>query len=202
MDGSINFSGTLAGSIADSGGGKIQDVQTNASGEYSSVVDEQGVAKIDLSNYATDEQLENAVDNINDVLLTKQNVINYSTNEQVVGTWFGQPRYSRSYRFTTSNLPADRVVFDTLTNVKEIIKIEGAYSWLNFQSETRLDVRGYALGEDSPQANNKAIWLLLEGNDNTGENFDLDFNFNGKDRSKVINICATVEYTKTTDTTQ
>jgi hypothetical protein len=123
----------------------------------------------------------------------------YISTEQVVGTWFGKPRYRRSYRFTTANLPADRVAFDTLQNVKELIKIEGAYTWLNFQDETRLDIRGYALGEDSPQANGKAIWLLVEGNDNTGENFDLDFNFNGKDRSKVINICASIEYTKTTD---
>jgi hypothetical protein len=99
MDGSINFSGTLAGSIADSGGGKIQDVQTNASGEYTSIVDEQGVAKIDLSNYATDEQLEIAVDNINSVLLTKQNVVNYSTEEQNTGIkWIdGKPIYEKVY---------------------------------------------------------------------------------------------------------
>ncbi len=99
MDGSINFSGTLAGSIADSGGGKIQDVQTNASGEYTSIVDEQGVAKIDLSNYATREQLQSAIDTINSVLLTKQNVVNYSTEEQNIGIkWIDdKPIYQKTY---------------------------------------------------------------------------------------------------------
>lgn len=85
MDGFINFNGTLEGSIADGGSGAVKDVKTNASGNYESVVDEQGIAKIDLSNYTTHEQLESAVDNINSVLLNKQKVINYSTEEQDTG---------------------------------------------------------------------------------------------------------------------
>lgn len=118
MDGSINFSGTLLGSIADRGTG-IQDVQTNASGEYESVVDEQGIAKIDLSNYATDaelesavnninselsnyatdEQLESAVNTINSVLLTKQNKIDFSIEEQNTGRkWVdGKSIYQKTY---------------------------------------------------------------------------------------------------------
>jgi hypothetical protein len=119
MDGSINFSGTLAGSIADSGGGKIQDVQTNASGDYVSVVDEQGVAKIDLSNYATDEQLESAVDNINSVLLTKQNIINYSSTEQLTGrTLNGKPTYIKI--FEKLNMPPD-TAYDVAEGIDDII---------------------------------------------------------------------------------
>ena len=98
MDGSINFSGTLAGSIADSGG-RIQDVQTNASGNYETVVDEQGIAKIDLTNYATNEELESVVDNINSVLLTKLNKVNFSTEEQNTGVkWIdGKDIYFKTF---------------------------------------------------------------------------------------------------------
>jgi hypothetical protein len=99
MDGFINFNGTLEGSIAGGDSGAVKDVKTNASGSYESVVDEQGIAKIDLSNYATDEQLESAVDNINSVLLTKLNKVNYSTEEQNTGIkWIdGKPIYEKVY---------------------------------------------------------------------------------------------------------
>jgi hypothetical protein len=133
MDGSINFSGTLAGSIADSGGGKIQDVQTNASGDYVSVVDEQGVAKIDLSNYATDEQLESAVDNINSVLLTKQNIVNYSIEEQIIGIWSdGKPIYQKTISInnvTIGNTSITNITNVTdFSNIKQIIDGKGYYT--------------------------------------------------------------------------
>jgi hypothetical protein len=138
MDGSINFSGSLAGSIADSGGGKIQDVQTNASGEYTSVVDEQGVAKIDLSNYATDEQLESAVDsvnyainNINSILSTKQNVVDYSTNEQFIGTWFGKPIYQKIIDWSSSpvNIPSTwSVTTIDSSNIERVIDCKGHHA--------------------------------------------------------------------------
>jgi len=148
MDGSINFSGTLAGSIADSGG-RIQDVQTNANGDYTSVVDEQEIAKIDLFNYATNEELESelnnyttneelesAVNNINSVLLTKQNVVNYSTEEQNTGRkWIdGKQLYERTINcgeltFGTHNI-------ETLT-VEEVKFIKGFVEDINDSSYIR-----------------------------------------------------------------
>ena len=117
MDGSINFSGTLAGSIADSGGGRIQDVETNASGDYETVVDENGIAKIDLSNYATDEQLESAVNSINSVLLTKLNKVNFSTDEQNTGLkWIdGKDLYMQVIQ--ANNLNTDTVSNALISNV-------------------------------------------------------------------------------------
>lgn len=124
MDGSINFSGTLVGSIADSGGGKIQDVQTNASGDYESVVDEQGIAKIDLYNYTTNEQLESAIDNINDVLLTKLNKVNLSTEEQNTGIkWInGKDIFLKVYDLIVPNINGLYSFPDTETpNLEEVV---------------------------------------------------------------------------------
>ena len=103
MDGSLNFSGTLVGSIAGGDENIIRDVQTNASGDYESVVDEQGDAKIDLSNYTTDEQLENAIDNVNSVLLTKLTIVNYSTEEQNTGIKWIDGKYIFQKTFILEN---------------------------------------------------------------------------------------------------
>ena len=129
-------------------------------------------------------------------------IVDHNSTEQVVGTWFGKPLYRRSYQFTTSNLPANRYAFDQILHLDQLVKVEGAYNWLNFQDATHIDIRCFVLGEAPPQTNSKAIWLLVEQTDSsdlTASSFDVNFNFNGKDRSKILKLCASVEYTKTTD---
>jgi hypothetical protein len=128
MDGFINFNGTLEGSIAGGDSGAVKDVKTNASGNYESVVDEQGVAKIDLSNYATDEQLESAVDNINSVLLTKQNVVNYSTEEQNTGIkWIdGKDIYFKTFIIAPLTMSTGGTWYATgciIPNIERLINI-------------------------------------------------------------------------------
>jgi hypothetical protein len=151
MDGSINFSGTLAGSIADSGG-RIQDVQTNTNGDYTSVVDGQGIAKIDLSNYTTNEELESelnnyttneelesAVNNINSVLLTKQNVVNYSTEEQNTGRkWIdGKPLYAKTIIHNTPL--SNRVWTDIINELNINIKMFDGYIYLDGYPYTQIN---------------------------------------------------------------
>lgn len=94
MDGSINFSGTLSGSIADSGGGNVDDVKVRHSQttDYESVVNDEKIAMIDLVSYVRRNELtqaienvENSIDNVEELVDTKQNVINYSTEEQNTG---------------------------------------------------------------------------------------------------------------------
>lgn len=108
MDGFINFNGTLEGSIAGGGGGDVTDVKVRNSQEssFESVVDEQGVAEIDLISYVRRneltqaiENIENSIDNVEQLVDTKQNVINYSTEEQNTGIkWIdGKYIYQRSY---------------------------------------------------------------------------------------------------------
>ena len=198
MDGSINFSGTLDGSIADSGGGKIQDVQTNASGDYESVVDEQGVAKIDLSNYATDEQLESAVDNINSVLLTKQNVINYSTEEQVVGTYFGKPRYQKTYRVASPTANSTTVIQDSDAQyIKEVISINGSY-------QREITGTSYVLHEGlfNYENNSYNSFARVIKSSPTASEVGIAYNIRIGTGQTIKNLKITVQYTKTTDTTQ
>jgi len=105
MEGFINFNGTLEGSIAGGGGGDVTDVKVRDSQEttFESVVNEEGVAEIDLISYVRRneltqaiENIENSIDNVEQLVDTKQNIINYSTDEQVIGTWTdGKPLYQK-----------------------------------------------------------------------------------------------------------
>ena len=88
MDGFINFNGTLNGSIAGGGGGDVTDVKVRNSQEstFESVVNEQGVAEIDLISYVRRNELtqaienvENSIDNVEKLVDTKQNKYDYST---------------------------------------------------------------------------------------------------------------------------
>ena len=114
MDGFINFNGTLEGSIAGGGGGDVADVKVRDSQEstFESVVNEQGVAEIDLISYVRRNELtqaienvENSIDNVEQLVDTKQNIINYSTEEQVIGTYFGKLYYQKVFNknFTITN---------------------------------------------------------------------------------------------------
>ena len=110
MDGFINFNGTLEGSIAGGGGGNVTDVKVRNSQEstFESVVNEQGVAEIDLISYVRRNELsqaienvENSIDNVEELVDTKQNIINYSTDEQLTGRkWYdGKNIYQRVFNF-------------------------------------------------------------------------------------------------------
>lgn len=123
--------------------------------------------------------------------------VTYDNTEQVVGTFFGKPLYQKCYKFDSSNLPADRGVIDTLTNFDMLVKIDGAFNYLNYANP--IDVRCFPLNSNPPQLSSKQIFLLCEGVSGDATRQELDFNFNGLDRSKVIKLWALVQYTKTTD---
>lgn len=108
MDGFINFNGTLEGSIAGGGGGgggAVTDVKVRDSQEttFESVVNEEGVAEIDLISYVRRNELSQELmlleNDIDTELERKQNIVNYSTEEQNTGIkWVnGKYIYQRSY---------------------------------------------------------------------------------------------------------
>ncbi len=146
MDGSINFSGTLGGSIAD-GGGNVDDVKVRHSQttEYESVVNNEKIALIDLVSYvrrnelAQDLQVQEynfdlkldykqnnliAGDNItleNNVISAKASGVNYSTNEQDTGMlWHdGRHVYQISFIFDRNvNLPTS--VYELWFDISEL----------------------------------------------------------------------------------
>lgn len=122
--------------------------------------------------------------------------VHYKDDWHVVGTWWnGKPIYEKTFHFTTENLPADRATIEKIYNFDELVSMVGAFGYQQYTQ----DRRSYTIGEASPQLSNKAIYLLCEGNDQVNDIQDLDFNFNGLDRSKVVYISATVRITKTTD---
>ena len=122
--------------------------------------------------------------------------VHYSTDWHVVGTWWnGKPIYEKTFHFTTENLPADRATIEKIYDFDELVGIDGYFGYQHYSN----DFRNYKLGEAPSQLTNKAIYLLCEGNDQVNNIQDLDFNFNGLDRSKVTYISATVRITKTTD---
>ena len=128
MDGFINFNGTLEGSIAGGGGGDVKDVKVRDSQEttFESVVNEEGVAEIDLISYVRRNELsqaienvENSIDNVEELVDTKQNIINYSTTEQLTGrTLHGKPTYIKI--FELSNMQPN-TEFEIAENIDDII---------------------------------------------------------------------------------
>jgi hypothetical protein len=112
MDGFINFNGTLEGSIAGGDSGAVKDVKTNASGSYQSVVDEAGNAMIDLSIYAKETDVSEDIQSLSDQLDNKQDIINYSMNEQVIGTYLGKPLYGKLVKLQNCSFTTQYSIFN------------------------------------------------------------------------------------------
>lgn len=109
MDGSINFSGTLAGSIADSGGGNVDDVKVRHSQttEYESVVNDEKIAMIDLVSYIRRNELAQELEtqeyNFNLKLDLKQNNLIEGDNITIKNNVISASSGSISYSFEEQN---------------------------------------------------------------------------------------------------
>ena len=114
MDGFINFNGTLEGSIAGGDSGAVKDVKTNASGSYQSVVDDAGNAMIDLSVYANETDVSEDIQSLSGQLANKQNIVNYSTDEQNTGIkWLdGKYIYVKTVNFDLTDAPVTHFNMD------------------------------------------------------------------------------------------
>lgn len=199
MEGFINFNGTLEGSIAGGGGGDVSDVKVRNSQEtnFESVVNEEGVAEIDLISYVRRNELaqaienvENSIDNVEQLVDTKQNIINYSTNEQVIGTWFGKPLYQKIIRlqnqsFTTKYGAFYRCQYDYSTDFPTaemmFVDLDNSYIIEPYQGiDYYRSMAFYELETDSNQSE-RYLELFRRGSDSG------------------VDIMLTVRYTKTTD---
>lgn len=137
MDGFINFNGTLEGSITGGGGGDVTDVKVRNSQEstFESVVNEEGIAEVDLISYVRRNELLQelmALENdINTELERKQNIIDYSTNEQIIAIWFGKPIYQKIIDWSSSpvNIPSSWIITDIDTsNIERVIDCKGHHA--------------------------------------------------------------------------
>lgn len=199
MEGFINFNGTLQGGIEGGGGGDVTDVTVRNSQEttFESVVNEEGVAEVDLISYVRRneltqaiENIENSIDNVEQLVDTKQNIINYSTDEQVIGTWFGKPLYQKIIRLQNQNFTTAYGAFyrcqydystDFPTSEMMFVDLDNSYLIENYQdTEYYRSMVFYELETDSNQ-NERYLELFHRGS------------YLG------VDIILTVRYTKTTD---
>ena len=176
MDGFINFNGTLEGSIAGGGGGDITDVKVRDSQEttFESVVNEEGVAEIDLISYVRRNELtqaienvENSIDNIEELVDTKQNVINYSTEEQNTGRkWIdGKPLYAKTIIHDTpiTNRVWTYIINDSNINIKRFdgyIYLDGhPYTQINYYRSAN----EYSCGAISDNEHSFQVYPSIDG---------------------------------------
>lgn len=191
MDGFISFNGTLNGSIEGGGGGDVTDVKVRDSQEstFESVVDEEGVAEIDLISYVRRNELtqaienvENSIDNVEQLVDTKQNIINYSTEEQNMGVkWIdGKPLYQKTF---VQQLSGSTGQIDLSSyNIESAFIVDGYYDI----GVTKLALNEFLNGSSY-------AWTHI----NTGTNPPCIDCLNGISQNSTIYI--TIRYTKTTD---
>ena len=227
----MEMSGTVSGMIELLGGGEgeVKDVQVKQTTEYTSVVDEEKVAKIDLSSYInqtklnqelsdlegnieqdyqkksdmTDYVLKTALEQnytnnttLAQLLGNKQNIIDYSTEEQNTGIkWIdGKPLYQKTINFNnqvTTNKAWTNNICGTINSGIKIVNYEGWFGYF-YQSYT---VTRYARFEyyRSPDEYYTAII------NDTGDDINVRPNF-GEVTMTLSDV--TIWYTKTTDTAE
>ena len=198
MDGFINFNGTLEGSIAGGSGGDVMDVKVRDSQEttFESVVNEQGVAEIDLISYVRRNELSQELmlleNNIDNELERKQNIVDYSTEEQLTGQkWIdGKPLYQKTVRLQNKNFTAQygafyRCQYDYSTDfpTAEIMFVDLDNSYLIEPYPDRDYYRSMAFYELETDSNQSERYLELFSRGSHSE----------------VDIMLTVRYTKTTD---
>ena len=185
MDGFINFNGTLEGTIAGGDSGAVKDVKTNASGNYESVVDEQGVAKIDLSVYAKETEVSEDIQSLSGQLANKQNIIDYSTEEQNTGIkWIdGKPLYAKTISHDTAM--TNRAWTQLINDSNITIKMFDGYIYLDGYPYTQINYhRGANINEYS-------CGVII----NNGHGFQVYPSIDGV----TITCIVTLYYTKVTD---
>lgn len=105
-----------------------------------------------------------------------KSIHNYSTDEQVVGTWIdGKPIYEKSYILNNINLLRGNNIFDTIENA-EIINSKGVINEYNI-----------------PFADGGEYVMFIHSNNGIGLWSNNGF------YNQTVNIILTINYTKTTD---
>lgn len=116
----------------------------------------------------------------------------YSSEEQLIGTWFDKPLYRKCYEVTNVNI-RDAIIPHNIENLGEIIKIEGVFAIDNYSQYHTLSIidqststnRNYGCGVCYYKNENKLKTIGLWGDSGTNRNVD--------------KIMFELLYTKTTD---
>lgn len=91
----------------------------------------------DLSDYVKQEQLEDYATKqyVNDAIAGIDPLDNYSTTEQIVGTWIDgtTPVYEKTYYFATLHRSSDWVAFDSTINIGILLYSDSACTLQNEQ---------------------------------------------------------------------
>lgn len=91
----------------------------------------------DLSDYVKQEQLEDYATKqyVDDAIAGIDPLDNYSTNEQIVGTWIDgtTPVYEKTYYFASLSRPSDWTPFDSSTSISTLLYSDVVMSLQNGQ---------------------------------------------------------------------
>lgn len=115
---------------------------------------------------------------------------NYSTNEQIVGKWInGKPIYQKTFIYSSSGgdteWSSEGIALTTSNNIKDIISCDTTFMWENnWQSAPYYEVEN----------DMDKVFVIVNG---TTHNL---FLFHKIKTVANVNVYATIQFTKTTDT--
>ena len=113
--------------------------------------------------------------------------VHYDNNEKVIGTFFGNTLYEKSYRVTT--IESTTITLDTLSGINEIVSFNGGFKryvtnqnvWHNIASRS-----------EGNTYNTYGMYLNWNDSNNT-----LSVSFGGYAAAEIKEIVVTIQYTKT-----
>lgn len=109
--------------------------------------------------------------------------VHYDDTEKIIGTWFGETLYEKSYVITS--IPSPGTTIDNVGNIGVSPYIKGSFLRLG---------RWYNLDGRTESANYNQYYCYAQ----IMNNGDVVLNYEGYSTSEIIKICITIQYTKTT----
>ena len=115
-------------------------------------------------------------------------MVHYDGNEKVIGTWFGETLYEKSFEFTNTIVNTGVATDISSLHVKDVIKLEGV--WTRYSS-TNAELM-YPFGHQ--ESNSHKSYLRVDSEGGYGNNGRLLYviTSDGTNRQKII-----LQYTKT-----
>lgn len=110
-------------------------------------------------------------------------MIHYDDTEKIVGTWFGETLYEKSYVITS--IPSSGTTIDNIGNIGISPYIKGSFLRLG---------RWYNMDGRTESANYNQYYCYTQ----VMNNGDVVLSYDGYSTSEITKICITIQYTKTT----
>lgn len=114
--------------------------------------------------------------------------VHYNDTEKVIGTFFGEPLYEKSYKVTS--ITGTGVQLDTISDLKELVSGNGTFKRNSGGSHLWYEIDGRT---ETADYNNYGFYI------HTASANQIVVSFTGYSSSEIEEIIVTIRYTKTTD---